>query len=514
MRELLEKIRLIFLPFVAIVISFIFIYTFFHWLLFIKFEVFSIKEIFLKFWLPFALPWLPIYFILYPKLKLLKLKDGNKSFGFQFLAILIITIPTIIAQEYLVTETGKLTTLKTISEFQKNEKTKYYTLRKFYIDKKNIGILKTSDVSGKNNEHFNMLIYVTMPILESIKDTAKYECKYWLVKKYSEQISNRISIDQKKAEYHKFENEIEAEFIKTNFNDFTYLELIGNTDDHENFNDAIEENTKCDLDQPVLLEAHMESFKNRNGKKSSWFFGTLTGGFLIWLIILSFIKLEPKSKKKRNVKSNNTSHLKELVNFLTPKEGFYITPILINLNIAIFMVMLFAGFSSGFFSFKIKYLLEYGANYRPYIKEGQFWRLLTSIFLHGDIIHLFNNMIGLWFVGMFVERPLGKIKYLLAYLVTGIIASVASIWWNPSTVSVGASGAIFGLYGLFLALIIFKASPIYLNKFYLNFTLIFIGINLIMGFMGIGIDNAAHIGGLVSGFIIGFLFSDSISVEE
>ncbi len=513
MEDFLKKIRLIFLPFLAIAISFIICYTFLHWLLFIKFELFSIKEMLLNFWLPAGLPLIFIYFFLRPRLKLLKFKDDNKSFGFQFLAVLIIAIPTIIAQEYLITATGKLTSIKTISEIQKHEKTKYYTLQKFYIDKENIGVLNTSDVSGKHNESFNMQIYVAMPILETAKDTSKSECNFWLGKEYSSQISNRLSSDEKQIRFKQFAKESEEEFKRTDFTQFTYLELVGNTEDHDNFNEAIEQNTKYDFINPILLKAHTEQFRNRNGKKIQWFLGTSIGGPLIWLIILSFIKFQPKRRKNLKAEKKTAfESLKETFIFFIPKEGFYITPILININILVFIIMVFSGF--GFFSFKGKDLLEWGANFRPLVTNGQGWRLLTSVFLHGGIIHLFNNMIGLWFIGILLEKYLGTKKYLLSYLATGIIASLASIWWNEATVSVGASGAIFGLSGLFLALIIFKAFENDINKIFLNLILGYIGINLIMGLLIPGIDNAAHIGGLVSGFIIGFLLSDSIRAKE
>ncbi|MTH17181.1 rhomboid family intramembrane serine protease [Flavobacterium sp. LC2016-01] len=509
MKDLAEKFKLIYIPFLVITISFIIGYTFLHWLLFIELDLFSIKEMFLKFWLPFGLPYIPIYFFLRPRLKHLKFKDDNKSFGVQFFAVVIIAIPTMIAQEYLVTSTGKLTTIKTIAEIQKHEKTKYYTLQKFYIDKENIGVLNTSEVSGKNNEHFDMLIYVAMPILEKSRDTSKYECKYWLGKKYTSQISNHFSNTEKQIKFKEFAQTTEQEFKHTDFNQFTYLELVGNTDDHDNFNDAIEENTQYDFNKPILLEAHNDPFENRNGKKMAWFFGTLGGGLLVWLLILMFTKLQPAKYRKSKIEGiSKISNLKESFGFLIPKEGFYITPILININLIIFIIMVFSGF--GFFSFKGKYLLEWGANYRPLVTNGQGWRLLTSLFLHGGLIHLFNNMIGLWFIGILLEKYIGKTKYLLTYLGTGIIASIASIWWNEATVSIGASGAIFGLFGLFLALLVFKVFPNDTNKVYLNMILGYVGINLIMGLLIPGIDNAAHIGGLISGFTIGFLLSDSV----
>lgn len=510
MKDFLEKIKLIYIPFLAITLGFIFIYTFLHWILLIKFELFSIKEMFVKFWFPFALPWIPVYFFLSPRLKLLKFKD-NYTLGFQFLAVFIIAIPTMIAQEYLITATGKLTKLEKITELQKFERTKYYSLNTFYIDKKNIGVLNSSNISGKNNEYFDILIYVAMPILEDKKDTSKKECKYWLGKKYSKQISNHLSDSDKEIKYKEFAKETEEEFKKTDFRQFTYLEIEGNSDDHDNFNEAIERNNQYDFTNPVLLTAHTDLFKNRNGKKLTWFLGTLGGGLLIWLIILFFLKLQPyRYKKAIVIKTNKIKNLKETFSYLIPTPDYYITPILINLNLLVFIIMVFSGF--GFVSFKGRYLLEYGANYRPFVLEGQYWRLLTSVFMHGGMMHLFSNMVGLYIVGLFLEPVLGKVKYLIVYLITGILASLTSIWWHEATVSVGASGAIFGLYGLLLALLLLKVFPPQLSKAFLPFTLIFVGFNLIMGLMG-GIDNAAHIGGLVSGFIIGYLLSFQLKEE-
>lgn len=508
MKDFSKKFKLIYLPFLILAISFIVIYTFLHWLLFIKFELFSIKEMFLNFWLPAGLACISFYFLLRSRIKFLKFKDDNKSFFFQFLAVLIITIPTIIAQEYLITATGKLTPLKTFSDIQKHEKTKYYTLQKFYLDKKNIGVLNTSDLSGKNNEHFNMLIYVAIPILEKVKDTSKYECKYWLGKKYSSQISNSLSNNEKQIRFKEFAQTIKQEFKHTDFNDFAYLEIIGNTDDHDNFNDAIEENTQYDFSKPILLEAHKEPFENRNGEKLTWFFGTLGGGFLLWLLLLTFTKLQPQRQNiSKNKKSSKIQDLKASFEYLIPKEDFYITPILININLLVFIIMVFAGL--GFISFKGEDLLKIGANFKPLVADGQWWRLLTSVFIHGGIMHLVSNMFGLYIVGLFLEHVLGKTKYLLIYLATGIFASLSSMWWHEATVSVGASGAIFGLYGIFIALLLFKVFPPQLSKAFLSFSLIFVGYNLLMGLMG-GIDNAAHIGGLISGFVIGCFMASQL----
>lgn len=499
-----DKVKLIFKPFLIIAICFIVTYSFLHWAFFIKAEI-PLKEDILKFWLPFGLPFIPILIWLRPRIKLLHFKNDNSSFGFQLLACLIIALPTIIAQDYLITATGKLTIVENLTQIDKCEKTKYYSLKNFYIDKERIAVQNTATVTGKHNTDFNMFIYVAMPIFENISDTSKKECKYWLGKKFKEVISNSLSNQEKDTKFKIFAETSQTEFNKIEFKNLKYLEVIGNTEDKDEFKKAIEQSEIVKGNQPIIFEAHKKTFESRNGKKLEWLLGSLGIGILVYFIILLFPKFEETQLKNfKSGKLEKDTDLKEMFDFFIPKEEFYITPILININLIIFIAMVINGF--GFVSFKAEDLLNLGANYRPITTDGQWWRLLTNTFMHGGLMHILANMYGLLFVGIFLEPLLGRIKYLVIYLTTGLIASVASIWWYEATVSVGASGAIFGLYGFFLATILLKVFPRDFGKAFLTSTLVFIGFNLLMGFAG-GIDNAAHIGGLISGLIIGLVMS-------
>jgi rhomboid protease GluP len=128
------------------------------------------------------------------------------------------------------------------------------------------------------------------------------------------------------------------------------------------------------------------------------------------------------------------------------------------------------------------------------------------MFIHFGVIHLALNMYGLYMLGVFLEPMLGKAKFILAYLCTGVFASIASLWWHSEgTNSAGASGAIFGMFGVFLALLLTNLIPKQIRTGLLRSIGIVVAINLIYG-MKQGIDNAAHIGGLLSGIIIGFVF--------
>jgi membrane associated rhomboid family serine protease len=511
MQTITKKLRLIYLPFLVMAISFIVLYTFLNWLLFIKTNTFSIKEDIIKFWLPFALPWIPVLIWLRPRIKFLKITGGKNNhlpILYQFVAALAMAIPTIVAQGYLEKASGTLTRLETINQIDKSEQTKYYTLKDFYIDKTNIGVHPSFDVSGKHNEKLNMHLYIALPILGSEKDTIHSSCLAWLGIEYSEQISNRLEDKEKEEKYQAFANESQKDFDKKNVNQFVYLDRVGNTEDGDGFKEAVKKGPGYNAKNTSVFLAINEPFENRNGNTFAWIFGAfgIAGG--IWLIMLLFPKFDEETVKHfESDNPSNDNELKEFIDFLKPKEGYFITPIIIYINILIFIVMVFAGL--GFITFKGQDLLNWGANFRPLTTNGEWWRLLTSIFLHGGLMHLLANMFGLLFVSIFLEPLLGRTKYVTAYLLTGILASCASLWWHNATVSVGASGAIFGLYGLFLALLLRKVFPPDFGKAFLTSTLIFIGYNLVMGLTG-GIDNAAHIGGLVSGFVVGLILSPTL----
>ena len=512
MKNLKEKFKLIYLPYLVIAICFVVFYTLLNWVVFIKTDFITLKEEIINLWLPFILPWIPILIWLRPRIKLLSFKNENASFGYQFLASMAIAFPTIVAQEYLTTATGRLTQLESISLYEKKEATKYYSLNKYFIDKENVGILNTATVSGKHNEYLNLLVYVALPILNTPADTVIGECSYFLGKKYSKSISNRLSGQEKEEHFKSFQIQCQAEFDTTNFQKFVYLEKIGRSDDRDEFDKALKKSNYVRYNDPVVFAGQLESFDKRNGGKLGWIFKAFGIGALVLFIFLLFPKFnEARLKKfKKGIKTKDTD-LKEMLELLVPKESFFITPIIMNLNILVYIIMVAAGL--GFVSFKGIDLLNWGANFRPYTANGQWWRLLTNIFLHGGLVHIIANMVGLLFVGIFLEPLLGRTKYLMIYLVTGIMASATSLWWHTATVSVGASGAIFGLYGVFLALMVLKVFPKDFSKAFLVSTLIFVGFNLLMGLAG-GIDNAAHIGGLLSGFVIGLLLTPSLKNQQ
>ena len=142
-----------------------------------------------------------------------------------------------------------------------------------------------------------------------------------------------------------------------------------------------------------------------------------------------------------------------------------------------------------------------GGNIKDLTRNGEYYRLLTCIFLHGGIIHITCNMYSLYIIGTQLESFFGKIRYLIIFLLSGICGSVLSLAFsNSNSISIGASGAIFGLLG---AILYFGYHyRVYLGNVLKNQIIPIILLNLGIGFIVSGIDNFAHIGGLVGGIII------------
>ncbi|MBI1341690.1 MAG: rhomboid family intramembrane serine protease [Terrimonas sp.] len=189
----------------------------------------------------------------------------------------------------------------------------------------------------------------------------------------------------------------------------------------------------------------------------------------------------------------------------------YATTGIIAINFIVFIMMVVSGVS--FISPTAEQLLQWGGNFRPNTVGGEWWRLISCVFVHIGIIHLLFNMYALYYVGIFLEPMLGKARYISAYLCTGVLASLLSLWWHKQPlVSAGASGAIFGMYGVFVALLTTNLIPKKVRNNLLQSIGIFVGYNLLYG-MKSGVDNAAHMGGLVSGIVFGYVFFLSLRPE-
>ncbi|KOA19382.1 rhomboid protease GluP [Clostridium homopropionicum DSM 5847] len=177
-----------------------------------------------------------------------------------------------------------------------------------------------------------------------------------------------------------------------------------------------------------------------------------------------------------------------------------ITSILILTNIIMFLLT--AYLSGSIFESNTSVLLYLGAKENTLIGNGEYYRLISAMFLHGGIVHIGFNMYALYFLGTMVERAFGKLKFILIYFIGGISSSLASYFFSQA-VSVGASGAIFALLG---AILIYNLKMGYkANKAMIGNIVSVIFTNIVIGFILPNIDNFGHLGGLAAGLIVTLL---------
>ena len=181
----------------------------------------------------------------------------------------------------------------------------------------------------------------------------------------------------------------------------------------------------------------------------------------------------------------------------------YFAPINTVLIVANIIVFLFVDLTHS--SSNWEWLLECGALYSPYALEGkEYYRFFTSLFLHSGISHLANNMLMLWFIGGTLEPLIGKVRYIILYFSSGILAGIISVSYNVlidnTIISVGASGAIFGVVGA-LVYVVLRSHGKEVNLSPKQ-VLLFAILSLFGGLANESVGNLAHFGGFVSGFLL------------
>ena len=185
------------------------------------------------------------------------------------------------------------------------------------------------------------------------------------------------------------------------------------------------------------------------------------------------------------------------------KPEAFCTTVLIVINVAVFLILSMLGDTED-----AAFMLQHGAMYEPFITEGQeYYRIFTCMFLHFGISHLANNMLVLFVLGQRLEPVVGKIKFILIYLLGGlggnVISLLADVKKNEYAVSAGASGAVFAVMGAMIYVVIWSHGQ--LQDISTRQILIMAAFSLYFGFTSTGVDNAAHVGGMIMGFLLAVL---------
>lgn len=354
MKDIGTKIRLIFIPYLIISIATIGIYTFLHWFLFIKSTIFLVDEIVLNLAVPMILPWVGILIWLRPLLKLLELKKSvggrDPLIGLMVISWICMIAPNVMAQEYLITATGKLTRLTDISQINKVPSTKYYMVKKSVVMKEQACKMSDLSVSGRHNQNLEMSLNIAVPVfyryeIKDVFDVIRYDrktgvyffndkltplpelgllnpnvrstlltykdsiadSKYnkvrnfyfklpkqgtpiayaWIAIEYRRTISNRLPKKEKDEQYASFIDEGYKDFDTLQVKNFVYLARIGQGLKLRAFKKTAEDDLYYNNhNSDNFFEPINEPFEQRNGHKLAWLFGSFAIGSLIFCLML------------------------------------------------------------------------------------------------------------------------------------------------------------------------------------------------------------------------------------
>lgn len=506
------KFRFIFLPLVALAASFCAIYSLLNWLLVQRANLIPLNDDVATYWLPLFAGWLLVIVTVQPALGLLKKdKKGNLTFWYHAAAVTMVVVPTVIAQGYIRLATGGLTHVASLADVSSAPTGKFYSTDDVCVDLSRMGVQNVLRTSGRNNATLNFYLYAVTPLCRA--DGTQGSAAVWIGEEFHGSVGNRLSQDKKDAAYHEFLQSSRVTLDNRDLKSFTFFERLGRSSNRKDFVAALA-HAGADRDgaSSVILIPHSEGFEERTGDRLPWALGSFGIGMLVWLGITLAAELEP-SKVSRWLDPEHAAKGPQgpsVLVFLVPQRHHYGLQVLLAVNVLVYVAMVLSGV--GFASFDSDDLLAWGANFRPALTGLGYARLLTSQFVHSGILHLANNMYGLFFAGIFLLPITGNAGLILCYVLAGLGGSIASAYAHPATVSVGASGAIFGLFGMLIVhLLLGHEALVKARRSLLTGAAIFVALNLVLGAVSQGVDNAAHIGGLTVGIALGLI---SVLIER
>ena len=414
--------------------------------------------------------------------------------------VLAIAIPLLLTQEYLERSLFKLNEVREAKEIERFPREKYFKVRSIHVEPEIRFGHAAFTTSGRGNNTLKLSIYYAV----SFEETSKV----WYGVEYKRSRSNNLDEEGRRTFYQNFLDETEAKIQNYNFKNVGYFEKVGPSEARDAYMEAIIErggfaHPPKDL---IVLTPQIGQYKNRLGNRFFWLFGSFGIGALAVLMIIGLPGLDKESYKGYlQEQPIEDDFYGTMVSYLNLWKNFSVPALLIWALLMVFVYCLFTGMSP--MSPTAQKLLDLGGVRRQEVLDGEYWRLLTALFLHSGLMHLAMNIGGLALALIFLDKKLKSLVFGVVFIVAGLGASLSSIWWHTNSVSVGASGAIFGLFGVIFA---FKLLELYSEEEWGGtwwFLFLYVGGSILFGFSS-GIDNAAHIGGLIVGFLLGVLIGE------
>lgn len=435
------------------------------------------------------------------RFSILKHADASKdNFIYLFICGVVLCVLTINSQMYLDVRLAKTQIAANSQEIIIDESVRRIKIKSYFVDKSYLNSKSEMQVTGKYGRDLNFNFYFVAAVFkDSLVEPVNDLPEVWFVHQFSERMNNRINDSERVAAYRKFREKCWKDLEKFDFYENSYFLRVPTSDEKNIYNDLILNVVENPQDKKLIFLSPSNGNFNDDGTSIlGWFFKILGVGILIILFALLFPNYKNNQRKKRAAEDDFIFFMRLLI----PSKEFLITPILIDLNILIFIVLALFGVNP--FYPRTEDLVQFGALTSDFFR-GEYWRIISSMFLHGGLMHLVMNLVVLGIVGFLSENIFGKNRFVVIYFLSGIIAALSTLLWHQGNFAgVGASGAIFGLIGANAMMLILQ-NNFKETKGILLLIFGYLLFSILMGFIS-NSDNVAHLSGFISGMIISALF--------
>lgn len=502
-QDLSLKIRLIYLPFLLLCFSILAAFTLLRFLLSEHWHILNISSEMWDSYLPLIVIMFFVLRYLRPRMRILGL--GSYNYGailYNLAAVIAISMPVYYAQQYVSTAPHRLYHLKSVNDIDTNNVQKYYTIDNYAFDD-NGAMSALSWVSGSFKKNIQYSILTATPFYDSIQP--KFKVTYWYAYPHDTVLHKSRNIKKTEEAITDFVTNVRNLHDVFKPRKYVYLEALRPSVEYHNYRFIIYEASPYSAQHKmVIFRPVYTPFSERSGHSLLYTgLSLLIGCFtFFWMIFFPSVRLSAYRRYMTGT-DKKSGEIAQFFSYLIPgKNGLYVTPVLIWCCILLQMMILMA---HGIYALGPENMVLFGGNYLYGLVHGELWRLITYMFLHADMYHLFSNMLCLGIAGAALEPLIRSGAFLGAYFFTGFAAGIISAGAHIHDVSAGASGAIFGLYGTMLGLLLVKYIPKRERWKYSGLLWLYAGSGLVLSFQG-NVDAPAHIGGLITGLAFGAVY--------
>jgi rhomboid protease GluP len=481
-----EKIRVVVLPMIAVMLGAAALLALLNWVLVLHTGWLPLDEDVAALWLPLAVALAAVGFLIAPRLHILAFNPKKNIGGLYVVAaIIFVAGPAILVQEYLQATTGEMVTVADAAAIGQHPNARFFTVGSVCLNKHKVPWHPRVSVSGDNDENLDVDLYYAIPFCGT---------RVWLGLQWQRTFDNRLSDKEKDALFRVFLKDADKDLRAFDPHAVHYYERVGRNSQRRALTKALTD-FKHDATAPIFVVAHKEPFAVQG---EGWLGGALIAfvtAAALWLLMVSVVPLKPVAERVPTPPGGLTA-------MLVPHRDAFALPLLVDMNLLVYAAMVFSGL--GFLNFEVDDLIDWGASFGKLDHGFGLVRLITATFVHGGIFHILGNMYGLLIGGALLSPVARNTRLLFIYLVSGLGGSVLSVTMHPDIVVVGASGAIFGLFGALIALAGLRDPKILaFRRAVLVNAGIFVVFNAIYGATTPGVDNFAHIGGFLTGLVCG-----------